>query len=119
MGVARQYCGALGKVENCQVGMFAAYASRYGCALVDKRLFLPEQWFSEAYAMRRTRGKVPADLRYQTKPQLASAMVRALYQGGILPFKYVVTECLYGNSADFLETIEACAGLTYLIETWS
>jgi SRSO17 transposase len=44
VGVARQYCGALGKVENCQVGVFAAYASRQGYALIDKRLFLPEPW---------------------------------------------------------------------------
>src|SRR5215475_2840245 len=46
VGVARQYCGTLGKVENCQVGVFAGYASRKGYALVDKRLFLPETWFS-------------------------------------------------------------------------
>ena len=52
--VARQYCGTLGKVENCQVGVFAAYASRHGYALVDKRLFLPEAWFTDAYATRRT-----------------------------------------------------------------
>ena len=48
VGVARQYCGTRGKVENCQVGVFAAYASRQGYALVDKRLFLPEAWFTEA-----------------------------------------------------------------------
>src|SRR5262245_39033916 len=50
VGVARQYCGTRGKVENCQVGVFAAYASRQGYALVDKRLFLPELWFSDTYA---------------------------------------------------------------------
>jgi SRSO17 transposase len=44
-GVARQYCGTLGKVENCQVGVFAGYASRQGYVLVDQRLFLPEVWF--------------------------------------------------------------------------
>src|SRR5215510_9681642 len=59
VGVARQYCGPLGKVENCQVGVFAAYASRQGYALVDKRLFLPEPWFSDAYTARRTKCKVP------------------------------------------------------------
>lgn len=48
VGVARQYCGTLGKVENCQVGVFAAYASRPGYTLVDKRLFLPEGWWTEA-----------------------------------------------------------------------
>jgi len=59
VGVARQYCGTLGKVENSQVGVFAGYASRYGYALVDKRLFLPEVWFAEAYAARRTTCNVP------------------------------------------------------------
>lgn len=48
VGVARQYCGTLGKGENCQVGVFAAYASRQGYALVDKRLFLPDAWFTDA-----------------------------------------------------------------------
>ena len=68
VGVARQYCGTLGKVENCQVGVFAAYASRQGYALVDKRLFLPEQWFTEAYAARRAKCHVPdgRDLSHQT-----------------------------------------------------
>ena len=45
VGVARQYCGTIGKVDNCQVGVFAAYVSEEGYALVDKRLFLPERWF--------------------------------------------------------------------------
>src|ERR671926_422989 len=103
VGVARQYCGALGKVENCQVGVFAAYASRQGYALVDKRLFLPEPWFSEAYQTRRTKCKVPDEVTGQSKPQLAAAMVRALHEAGILPFKYIVADCLYGNSPDFWE----------------
>jgi hypothetical protein len=50
VGVAKQYCGSIGKVENCQVGVFAAYASPHGYALVDKRLFIPEQWFTKDYA---------------------------------------------------------------------
>src|SRR5262249_61550856 len=58
VGVARQYCGALGKVEHCQVGVFAAYASRPGYALVDKRLFLPEPSFSDVYQGRRTKCKL-------------------------------------------------------------
>ena len=48
VGVARQYCGTLGKVDNCQVGVFAAYASRQGYALVDNRLLLPQGWWTEA-----------------------------------------------------------------------
>jgi DDE superfamily endonuclease len=59
MGVARQCCGILGKVENCHVGVWAVYASRHGYALVDRRLFLPEVWLTYAYASRRTRCNVP------------------------------------------------------------
>ena len=77
VGVARQYCGTLGKVENCQVGVFAGYASRQGYALVDKRLFLPEAWFTETYAARRGRCCVPPEVTFQSKPQLAATMLQA------------------------------------------
>lgn len=115
VGVARQYCGSLGKVENCQVGVFAGYASRHGYALVDKRLFLPEEWFSDAYATRRTTCHVPLALTFQRKPQLAAAMLHALRQEGLLPFKYVVADCLYGNSPDFLDAVDACVGVTTFV----
>jgi SRSO17 transposase len=113
--VARQYCGSLGKVENCQVGVFAAYASRHGYALVDKRLFMPETWFVEDYAERRQRCHVPEELRFQTKPQLAAEMVKAIHVEGRLPFKYLVADCLYGNSPDFLDAVDACVGVTTLV----
>jgi SRSO17 transposase len=87
VGVARQYCGTLGKVENGQVGVFAGYASRQGYALVDKRLFLPEAWFPDAYAPRRTKCDLPQALGFQSKPQLAATMVQAIVQEGLLPFK--------------------------------
>jgi SRSO17 transposase len=117
VGVARQYCGSLGKVENCQVGVFAAYASRQGYALVDKRLFIPEPWFTDAYTARRTKGKMPAEVTWQSKPQLAAAMVQALHQAGILPFKYIVADCLYGNSPDFWAACEACVGTVAFVAT--
>ena len=115
VGVARQYCGTLGKVEKSQVGVFAAYASRHGYALVDKRLFIPEQWFSDAYAERRHKCKVPDEVAFHTKPQLAAAMVRAIRSEGRLPFKYLVADCLYGNSPDFLDAVDACVGVTSLV----
>jgi SRSO17 transposase len=115
VGVARQYCGTLGKVENCQVGVFAGYASRHGYALVDQRLFLPEAWFTDAYAARRTRCNVPTEFTFQSKPQLAAAMVQALAQEGLLPFKYVVADCLYGNSPAFWDAIEACVGVSAFV----
>jgi SRSO17 transposase len=93
-GVARQYCGTLGKVDNCHVGVFAAYASRQGYALVDQRLFLPEVWFTEAYAARRTTCAVPEELAWQSTPQLAAAMVRRLSADGLLPFRSIVADGL-------------------------
>jgi SRSO17 transposase len=115
VGVARQYCGTLGKVENCQVGVFAGYASRHGYALVDKRLFLPEVWWTDAYAARRTRCNVPDELTLQSKPQLAAAMLEAIVHEGLLPFKYIVADCLYGNSPTFLDAVDACVGRTALV----
>jgi SRSO17 transposase len=114
-GVARQYCGTLGKGENCQVGVFAGYASRQGYALVDKRLFLPEVWFTEAYAARQARCQVPAEVTFRTKPQLAAAMLHHIVHEGLLPFKYVVADCLYGQSPDFLDAVDACVGVTTLV----
>ena len=114
-GVARQYCGTLGKVENCQVGVFAGYASRQGYALVDQRLFLPEVWLSPAYASRREKCRVPEELRFQTKPQLAAAMLQRIRQEEILPFRYIVADSVYGNSPDFLAAIDTCVGATALV----
>jgi SRSO17 transposase len=115
VGVARQYCGTLGKVENCQVGVFAGYASRRGYALVDQRLFLPEAWVTDAYATRRLKGNVPKELTFQSKPQLAAAMLHSLVREGLLPFKYVVADCLYGNSPDFLDAVDTCVGVTTFV----
>jgi SRSO17 transposase len=115
VGVARQYCSSLGKVGNCQVGVFTAYASRHGYALVDKRLFLPEAWFTDAYATRRTQCNVPDELIFQSKPQLAAAMLQAIAHEGLLPFKYLVADCFYGNSPDFLDAVDARLGVTTFV----
>jgi SRSO17 transposase len=115
VGVARQYCGTLGKVENGQVGVLAAYASRYGYACVDKRLLVPERWFTEAYAARRTKCKVPDDLTFHTKPQLAVEILRGIHQEAMLAFKYLVADCLYGNSPEFIDAAEQCGGKIYFV----
>src|SRR6266446_3504223 len=115
VGVARQYCGTLGKVDNSQVGVFAAYASRHGYALVDTLLFMPEQWLSDAYVERRQKCQVPDEVAFRTKPQLAAEMVRAIRNEGRLPFKYLVADCLYGNSPDFLDAVDACVGVTWFV----
>lgn len=114
-GVARQYCGTIGKVENCQVGVFMGYASRKGYALVDTRLFFPEQWFDKAHATARQTCGVPEELTFKTKPQLAAEMLLTGVRQGNLPFKYIVADCLYGNSVDFLEAAEQCPGKIYFV----
>ncbi len=113
-GVARQYCRSLGHVENTQVGVFAAYASRHGTAFLDKRLFMPEVWFSDAYAERRANCHVPKEVGFQSKAQLAAAMMRALSLAGRVPFKYVVVDGLYGNSPDLLDALDTGVGVTAL-----
>src|SRR4030095_12527729 len=82
---------------------------------VDKRLFLPEVWWTDAYAARRTRCNMPEELTFQSKPQLAAGMLEAMAQEGLLPFKYVVADCLYGNSPDFLDAVDACVGVTTFV----
>lgn len=114
-GVARQYCGTIGKVENCQVGVFMGYASRKGYTLVDKRLFFPENWFEDTYQEKRKKCSVPQDLSFQSKPQYAAEMLLACYEQEILPFKYIVADTLYGNSLDFIEAAETCIGKTYFV----
>lgn len=115
VGVAKQYCGCVGKVENCQVGVYAAYASPQGYTLLDKRLFLPEKWFTEEYAERRKKCKVPQEIAFKTKPQLAVDMLQAMQREDVIPFQYVVADSLYGNSPDFIEAIEECEGKFYFV----
>jgi SRSO17 transposase len=115
VGVARQYCGTIGKVDNCQVGVFAGYVSQHGYALVDQRLFIPEKWFGDDYLERRKQCKIPADTVFHTKPELAAEMLNALSQEEALPFKYVLADSLYGISPEFIEAVEALPGKIYFV----
>jgi len=115
-GVAKQYSGTSGKVENCQVGVFVCYASGAGYALVNHRLFMPELWFDEKYSEKREKCEVPRDLVFQTKPQLAGAMLQEIVIEGNLPFRYVVADSIYGNSPDFREAVEEYSDCIYFLE---
>jgi SRSO17 transposase len=116
VGVSKQYCGSIGKVESCQVGVFAAYASPYGYALLDKRLFVPEKWFSDDYKARRNKCKLPENLEFKTKPQLAAEMLNSIVEDKIIPFKYVLGDSVYGLSQEFIEAVESCVGITFFVE---
>ena len=85
IGVSKQYCGGIGKVENCQVGVFAAYASPHGYALVDKRLFIPEKWFTDEYSQRRRKCDLPEDITFMSKPQLAAEMLKDMVRKNRFP----------------------------------
>jgi len=81
VGVKRQYCGALGKKENCQVGVFLTYVSPRGHAFLDRRLYLPEEWADDAE--RRQEAGVPQDGTFQTKPALGRAMLEHAWELGV------------------------------------
>ncbi|MBT7052161.1 MAG: IS701 family transposase [Desulfobacula sp.] len=115
VGVARQYCGTAGKVDNCQVGVFAAYVSEHGYTLVDKNLFIPEKWFSEEYSDRRKKCDMPENSVFQTKPQLAAEMLLNIHSENILPFKYVLGDSIYGVSPEFIGAAESLSGITYFV----
>lgn len=116
IGVGRQYCGTIGKVDNCQVGVFAAYTSAYGYSLVDKRLYIPKHWFSDDYALKREKCNLPVDTEFKTKPQLAAEMLLELADQGQLPFRYILADSVYGTSPEFIEAAESLVGVTYMLQ---
>lgn len=92
-GVARQYSGTAGRIENSQIGVFLAYASRYGQALVDRRLYLPESWTKDR--ARCAKASIPETVEFATKPKMARAMVEAALDAGV-PCAYVLGDAVYG-----------------------
>ena len=80
-GVARQYSGTAGKVENCQIGVFVAYARGLGHALLDRELYLPEEWTNDRERCRQA--GIPDDRDFATKPQLAQQMLARAFAAGM------------------------------------
>jgi SRSO17 transposase len=76
VGVARQYCGRLGKTENCQAGVFLSYATEKGIGLIDSQLYLPKDWFSSEYAKKRSDCQIPENLTFKTKNTIAKEMMQ-------------------------------------------
>ena len=110
--VAPQYCGSVGKVANSQVGVYLGYASRKGYTLLDGQLFVPKAWFDDDHAALRRAVDLPAQLCFQTKPQIALALVTDLRERGILPAQWLVADALYGDSPAFRDGV-AALGLWY------
>ena len=92
-GVARQYTGSAGKITNCQIGVFAAYASRHGHAFIDRALYLPKSWADDP--ARLAAAHVPGDVAFATKPRLAVQMIRRAIAASV-PFQWVAADSVYG-----------------------
>lgn len=105
VGVLRQYCGEAGKTENCQSGVFVGYSSKKGYGLLTSQLYMPETWFSEAYDERRQFNLVPSDLEFQTKPQIALAIIHKIAATGLFPAKWIGCDATFGSDRNFLKSL--------------
>ena len=105
VGVARQYCGRLGKIANCQAGVFLTYVSERGHALVDAHLYLPQEWTEDAE--RRQAAGVPEAVSYQSKADLALASLRQARKAGHLAGRWVTADEDYGKVPAFRDALDA------------
>ncbi len=104
VGVKRQYSGILGRVDNCQIGVFLNYVSRGEHVLWDRRLFLPEEWAADM--PRREEAGVPENVVFRTKPELALGML-AEAVAAEMPFRWVTGDSVYGDSPTFVQGVRA------------
>lgn len=115
VAVAPQYCGALGKIANCQVGVFIGYASRKGYTLLTGQLFVPQSWFADQAAELRSDLGMPPDLTFKTKPELALELLQDLVERKLLTARWLAADALYGDSPAFRDGV-AALGLYYFTE---
>jgi len=104
VGVKRQYSGILGRVDNCQIGVFLNYVSQGDHMLIDRRLYLPEEWANDWD--RRAAAYVPEEVVFRTKPELALEMVADAVAHN-MPFRFVTGDSVYGDSPTFVQGIRA------------
>src|SRR3954462_3007474 len=115
VGVQRQYSGTAGRIENCQIGVFLGYASRYGHALIDRVLYLPEVWANDP--VRRHVAGVPAETTFATKPQLGRQMLTRAFAAGV-PCRWVTADSVYGADYALRRSIER-SGRGYVLAVTS
>src|SRR5215218_8332043 len=111
VGVARQYSGTAGRVENCQVGVFLGYVTSKGRTLLDRALYLPKEW--AAAADRREEAGVPEAVEFATKIALGRRMVERAVAAGV-PARWVTADAVYGSDYAFRKALEE-AGLGYVV----
>jgi SRSO17 transposase len=104
VGVARQYCGSLGKVDNCQMGVFLGYSNGHNRILMDRRLYLPKEWIKDK--KRRRKCGVPDTVKFQTKAELGLEMIHQARNRGI-PYAWIGMDSHYGQQPLLLKKLEA------------
>ncbi len=115
VGVKRQYAGCLGRVDNCQIGVFLNYATPKGHVLFDRRVYLPEEWANDTE--RREEAGVPPEVIFRTKPELALEMIERAVERG-LPFRWVGGDSVYGDNVTFIRGVRAL-GKCYVVDVSS
>ena len=105
VGVARQWCGRLGKTENCQSGVFLGYSSSKGYGLIDRRLYLPEVWFSDDYKELWQECKIPDETEFKTKNEIALDLISEHQKSGLFPAKRITCDSFFGRDSDFLDQL--------------
>lgn len=103
VGVSRQYSGTAGRIENCQVGVFLAYASPLGQALIDRRLYLPESWTQDRPRCRAA--AVPERIAFATKTEIARDLIATALDAGA-PCAWVLADALYGSDSALRRMLE-------------
>ena len=111
VGVARQYCGQLGKQDNCQTAVSLSVATHRGSLPIGYRLYLPKDWAEDP--IRRTTAGVPAEATFQTKPEIASRLIRQAHADGVPP-AVVLADAAYGSDGKFRAGI-AGLGMAYAV----
>jgi SRSO17 transposase len=112
VGVQRQYCGRLGKVENCQVGVVLGYAHKNQRILIDGQLYLPKEWAKSNDL--RNKCKVPKDVQFRTKAQIGLDMILNARKNGV-PFGWIGMDCFYGEQPWLREKLDA-EGLIFVAD---
>ncbi len=104
VGVKRQYSGTAGRIENCQVGVFLGYATANGYTLLDREVYLPQEWASDAE--RRREAQIPDEVSFATKPALGRRMLERAVAAGVL-FRWVTGDSVYGSDRNLRLWLEA------------
>jgi SRSO17 transposase len=103
VGVQRQYSGTAGRVENCQIGVFLAYATRHGRTFLDRELYLPQAWAEDK--QRRKGAGIPPEVQFATKLVLARRMIARAQDAGV-PFRWVTGDEVYGSDSQMRSWLE-------------